>query len=313
MPVDAPVFAFTYIGVSGSNRRFNEVNQDESAASQHGMYTYRIQGAMGHYLGSLLPRVDPLTNQPKPAKFAQIYIVDPDMQQRAERRRGIFADLDPGTLLDIEQIITESSHSRNSSSTTLRGYTKTRQKGQTSSIWCTGYMRSDRTRPRRRSGYFLNLDQIGKRVVLPSTHPGGPRHMFKSYQNAMAVVREFGKPDVFVTITCSPTWGEIQEKIPDVNQSAQDRPDVVARVYQMKLAAVRKDLDEGVLGRVQNRIYEVAFQKRGLPHAHILAILVEEDKPRTRSIINKLVSVTGLLECGIHALGERTSTVYDTY
>ncbi|GMF69598.1 unnamed protein product [Phytophthora fragariaefolia] len=110
---------------------------------------------------------------------------------------------------------------------------------------------------RRRSGHFLNLDQIGKRVVLPSTHPGGPRHMFKSYQDAMAVVREFGKPDVFVTMPYSPTWDEVQEKIPDENQSAQDRPDIVARVYQMKLAALLKDLDEGVLGRVQARIYVV--------------------------------------------------------
>ncbi|GMF32047.1 unnamed protein product [Phytophthora fragariaefolia] len=81
--------------------------ETRTVAGQHGVYTYRIQGAMGHYLGSLLPRVDPLTNQPKPAKFAQIYIVDPDMQQRAERRRAIFADLDPGTLLDIEQMMTE--------------------------------------------------------------------------------------------------------------------------------------------------------------------------------------------------------------
>ncbi|GMF51296.1 unnamed protein product [Phytophthora fragariaefolia] len=144
--------------------------------------------------------------------------------------------------------------------------------------------------PRRRAGHFLNLDPIDKRVVLPSTHPGGPRHMFKSYQDAMAVVREFGKPDVFVTMTCSPTWDEIQEKIPDENQSAQDRPDVVARVYQMKLTALLKDLDEGVLGRFQARIYVVEFQKRGLPHAHILAILAEEDKPRTREIIDKLVS-----------------------
>ncbi|GMF15923.1 unnamed protein product [Phytophthora fragariaefolia] len=106
----------------------------------------------------------------------------------------------------------------------------------------------------------------------------------------MAVVRMFGKLDVFVTMTCSPTWEEIQEMVPDENQSAQDRPDVVARVYQMKLAALLKDLDEGVLGRIQDRIYMVEFQKRGLPHAHILAILAEEDKPRTREIIDKLVS-----------------------
>ncbi|GMF58034.1 unnamed protein product [Phytophthora fragariaefolia] len=112
-------------------------------------------------------------------------------------------------------------------------------------------------RPRCRFGHFLNLNQIGKRVVLPSTHPGGPRHMFKSCQYAMAVVREFGKPDVFVMMTCSPTWDEIEEKIPDENQSAQDRPDIVARV--------------------------------GLPHAHILVILTEEYKPCTREIIDKLV------------------------
>ena len=38
------------------------------------------------------------------------------------------------------------------------------------------------------------------------------------------------------------------------------------------------------------RIYVVEFQKRGLPHAHTLLILHEEDKPRTRQIIDKMVS-----------------------
>ncbi|KAG3043962.1 hypothetical protein PC121_g22213 [Phytophthora cactorum] len=47
------------------------------------LYYYRIQGAMGHYLGSLLPYTDQITNQPVTPKFAQTYIVDPDMQQRA--------------------------------------------------------------------------------------------------------------------------------------------------------------------------------------------------------------------------------------
>ncbi|GMF41744.1 unnamed protein product [Phytophthora fragariaefolia] len=188
-------------------------------------------------------------NHPKPAKFAQIYIVDLDIQQRAERREALLSEYnrETGTLQQPDQ-------------------------------------------HRRRTGHFLNLDQIGKRVGLPSTHPGGPRHMFKSYQDATAVVREFGKPDVFVTMTCSPMRDEIQEKIPDENQSAQDRPDVVARVYQVKLAALLKDLNEGVLGRVQARIYVVEFQKRGLPHAHILAILADEDKPRTWEIIDKLLS-----------------------
>ncbi|KAE8951607.1 hypothetical protein PF011_g32918 [Phytophthora fragariae] len=112
--------------------------------------------------------------------------------------------------------------------------------------------------------------------------------MYKAYQDSMAIVREYGKPDVFVTMTCNPKWEEIEEKITDPLQSAQDRPDIVARVWQQKLKALLKDLDEGVLGRLLARIYVVEFQKRGLPHAHILVILEDEDKPRTREIIDKL-------------------------
>ncbi|KAG3021033.1 hypothetical protein PC128_g10875 [Phytophthora cactorum] len=62
---------------------------------------------MGHWLGSLLPYTDPITNQPVKPKFAQIYIVDPDMQQRATRRRGIFSDLCPVALGDIETMMAE--------------------------------------------------------------------------------------------------------------------------------------------------------------------------------------------------------------
>ncbi|KAG3079152.1 hypothetical protein PI125_g20787 [Phytophthora idaei] len=105
----------------------------------------------------------------------------------------------------------------------------------------------------------------------------------------MTIVREYEKPDAFITMTCSPTWEEIVEKIPD-GQTAQDHPDNVARVWQLNLGTELNDLDEGVLGRVRARIYLVESQKRGLPHAHILIILAEEDKPRTRQIIDKMVS-----------------------
>ena len=101
-------FAFTSIGASCSDRStFADVNQDESVAGQRGVYTYRIQGAMGHYLGSLLPYTDRRTNTQVAPKFAQIYIVDPYMQQRAERRRGIFSGLDPVVLCDIEALMEE--------------------------------------------------------------------------------------------------------------------------------------------------------------------------------------------------------------
>ncbi|GMF62257.1 unnamed protein product [Phytophthora fragariaefolia] len=87
-------FAFTSIGASSSDNTFRNVNQGESVAGQHGVYTYRIQGAMGHYMGSMLLYVDRRTGERVPPKFAQIYIVDPDMQERANRRKGILQDIE---------------------------------------------------------------------------------------------------------------------------------------------------------------------------------------------------------------------------
>jgi hypothetical protein len=98
-------FAFTSIGASATGKRFRDVNQDQDVAGNHGVYTYRIQGAMGHYLGSMQPYVDRRTGERTAPKFAQIFILDPDMQQRARRRKSIFADLDRVALLDIESMM----------------------------------------------------------------------------------------------------------------------------------------------------------------------------------------------------------------
>ena len=35
-----------------------------------------------------------------------------------------------------------------------------------------------------------------------------------------------------------------------------------------------------ILGKLLAYVYTIEFQKRGLPHAHILLILTDEDKPR---------------------------------
>ncbi|GBO11991.1 hypothetical protein AVEN_7680-1 [Araneus ventricosus] len=47
--------------------------------------------------------------------------------------------------------------------------------------------------------------RTGKLIILPSTFQGSPRHMHQNYQDAMAMVRKFGRPDLFVTFTCNPT------------------------------------------------------------------------------------------------------------
>ncbi|CAB4491168.1 unnamed protein product [Rhizophagus irregularis] len=126
-----------------------------------------------------------------------------------------------------------------------------------------------------------SANNIGQHIILPSTFSGGPRQMYQLYQDAIAIVRHFGKPDLFITFTCNPKWPEItRELLP--NQTAADRPDLTARVFNMKLREMMKDLCERHwLGKVAAYIYVIEFQKRGLPHAHILLILSTESKIRS--------------------------------
>ena len=52
----------------------------------------------------------------------------------------------------------------------------------------------------------LNPANIGRTAtVLSSSFTGGPRYMTQRYLDAMAIVRHFGKPDLFVTFTCNPS------------------------------------------------------------------------------------------------------------
>jgi len=44
--------------------------------------------------------------------------------------------------------------------------------------------------------------RIGKMIILPSTFIGSLRNMLQNYQDAMAIVSKFGKPDLFITLTC---------------------------------------------------------------------------------------------------------------
>ena len=94
----------------------------------------------------------------------------------------------------------------------------------------------------------------------------------------MAVVRAMGKPSLFITMTANPDWPEIvAELLP--GQTARDRPNLVARVFNGKLKALLKDLKKGqFFGFVAAMCHMAEWQKRGLPHAHILLTLESADK-----------------------------------
>ncbi len=58
-----------------------------------------------------------------------------------------------------------------------------------------------------------NATAIGQRIILPSSFIGGPRHMVRNYQNAMAICKWARCLDVFVTFTCNPQWPEIKKML----------------------------------------------------------------------------------------------------
>jgi hypothetical protein len=135
-----------------------------------------------------------------------------------------------------------------------------------------------------------NTTTLGTRIVLPSSFTGGPRFMVQLYQDAMAICRSFELSSYFITFTFNPNWPEIQaELIP--GQTAIDRPDLVTRVFRMKLLVLMKDLmKDEVFGPTVAQIHVIEFQKWGLPHAHILIILKPEFRPTTPAQIDMAIS-----------------------
>ena len=86
-----------------------------------------------------------------------------------------------------------------------------------------------------------DLDRMGKKVILPSTFTGGERYMHQQFLDSMALFQKFGRPHLFITATANPNWKEIQEAL-KVDQSAFDRPDLVARVFKLKKQQLIREL-----------------------------------------------------------------------
>ena len=124
-----------------------------------------------------------------------------------------------------------------------------------------------------------NTTNVGKLTILPSSYTGSPRHMHEYTQDAIAYVRLYGHPDLFITFTCNPAWDDIQHLLLP-GQSPVDRHDITARVFRQKLKSLMNFIEKlEVFGTVRCWMYSVEWQKRGLPHAHILIWLYNKITP----------------------------------
>ena len=91
-------------------------------------------------------------------------------------------------------------------------------------------------------------------------------------------------------MTCNPKWPEITAAL-NPGEQACDRPDLSSRIFKLKFDTLMDDLLKlEILGRVKAHTATIEFQKRGLPHAHILLIMDAECKPKTTDMIDSIVS-----------------------
>ncbi|XP_020972806.1 uncharacterized protein LOC107632510 [Arachis ipaensis] len=101
----------------------------------------------------------------------------------------------------------------------------------------------------------------GKRVILPSLFVGGPWYA--------------GYPSYFITITCNPDWNKIKDCVADYSLKPSDRPDIISRVFKIKLDALLKDLKDGPYSESPKEPAEKPRSSDDIDH-HISAEIPDE-------------------------------------
>jgi PIF1-like helicase/Helitron helicase-like domain at N-terminus len=136
----------------------------------------------------------------------------------------------------------------------------------------------------------MDANNLGQRIILPSSFSGSSRFMIQNCQDALAINCHFKGADFFLTMTANPNWPEIKAALLP-GQSSADRPDLVNRVFHLKVKELMDDIyKQGVLGRAVAHVWTTEFQKRGLPHVHLIIFLHPDSKLSTPEEIDSLLS-----------------------
>jgi hypothetical protein len=85
------------------------------------------------------------------------------------------------------------------------------------------------------------------KIILPSSLTGSPRYMINNYQDAMAICRAYGNPDLFITFTCNTSWPEIRRELKKGRlYKHEDKPDIITRIFRAKVLDMLKFIKSGV-------------------------------------------------------------------
>ncbi|XP_072077870.1 uncharacterized protein [Arachis hypogaea] len=71
-------------------------------------------------------------------------------------------------------------------------------------------------------------------------------YMFNNCKDAFAICKYAGYPSFFITITSNPDWDEVKRLLHGSSLSPQDRPDIVSRIFKIKLNHLIRDFKSSI-------------------------------------------------------------------
>ena len=142
---------------------------------------------------------------------------------------------------------------------------------------------------RRVTTHDATNDTTTATTTLDASYPRGKRARIQDLNDSLALKARLGCPDYFLTMTANPHWPEILRELRPGERPC-DRSDLVHRVFNLKMDQLEKKLKENALGTYQAMVRVVEYQKRGLPHLHLLLWVSKEHKPKSAAIFDMAVS-----------------------
>ena len=117
----------------------------------------------------------------------------------------------------------------------------------------------------------------------------------QNLNDSLALKSRLGCPDYFLTMTCNPNWDEITSNLRRDNQGnllekPKDRGDLIVRAFDMRMDALIEELKNGVIGGYVAMVCVQEYQKRGLPHLHLLLWVETEHKPVNAEILDQVIN-----------------------
>ena len=105
-------------------------------------------------------------------------------------------------------------------------------------------------------------------IILPASFLGSRAWAASEVADSLALCRAKGKPSFFITIMTNLNWPEIRSNLAP-GQTASDITVVVCRVFKARLEMAIKTTRR-YFCTIIYLIRVIEFQKRGLPHAHLV-------------------------------------------